>query len=688
LVTVHGKLVDLVGAAHGTVTFTAHRALTGGDSIVAPFTVTATANAQGEFTVSLPATNDPAWLPVDWAYSVAVHAGGGARGTLQLDYANVSVDLSALLQVDGPAVAGVSYVPLNQLGVAGGVAELDGDGDVIDADGNKITGGGGGAVDSVNGETGVVVLDATDVGAAATVHTHTASQISDSTTVGRAVLAAADAAAARTAIGAGTSSLALGTTGSTAAAGNDSRLSDARAPTAHAASHTDGGADEISIDGSQVTGGTVAFARLPTGTSSTTVAIGNHTHGGGGGAVDSVNGQTGTVVLAASDVGAQASDSDLTAIAGLTATNDDVIQRKAGAWTNRTMAQIKTDLVLVKGDVGLGNVDNTADASKSFTASQISDSTTVGRAVVTAADAAAARTAIGAGTSSLALGSSSSTAAAGDHTHTGVYQPLDSDLTTIAGLTATTDNFMVANASAWASRTPAQAKTSLALVKGDVGLGNVDNTSDATKNAAAVTLTNKTLTSPAITTPTGIVVGDISGAAPLASPTFTGTPTLPTGTIATTQSAADSSTKVATTAFVTTADNLKANLASPTFTGTPTLPTGTIATTQTAGNNTTAVATTAFVAALGALKADLASPTFTGTPTLPTGTVASTQSGGDSSTKVATTAFATGADAVRPTQYYDTAGTYGTVSGSRIFVGSTTPTSPADGDVWFDTTGT
>ncbi len=40
-------------------------------------------------------------------------------------------------------------------------------------------------------------------------------------------------------------------------------------------------------------------------------------------------------------------------------------------------------------------------------------------------------------------------------------QPLDADLTTIAGLTATTDNFMVANSSAWASRTPAQARTSL-----------------------------------------------------------------------------------------------------------------------------------------------------------------------------------------------------------------------------------
>jgi hypothetical protein len=40
-----------------------------------------------------------------------------------------------------------------------------------------------------------------------------------------------------------------------------------------------------------------------------------------------------------------------------------------------------------------------------------------------------------------------------------------------------------------------------------------------------------------------------------------------------------------------------AALASPTFTGTPTLPTGTIATTQSPGNNTTALATTAFVTA-------------------------------------------------------------------------------------------
>lgn len=37
-------------------------------------------------------------------------------------------------------------------------------------------------------------------------------------------------------------------------------------------------------------------------------------------------------------------DSDLTAIAGLTPTNDDILQRKSGSWTNRTMAQLRADL--------------------------------------------------------------------------------------------------------------------------------------------------------------------------------------------------------------------------------------------------------------------------------------------------------------------------------------------------------
>jgi hypothetical protein len=70
---------------------------------------------------------------------------------------------------------------------------------------------------------------------------------------------------------------------------------------------------------------------------------------------------------------------------------------------------------------------------------------------------------------------------------------------------------------------------------------------------------------------------------------------------------------LATTAFVTTADNLKANIASPTFTGVPAAPTAT------AGTNTTQLATTAFVTNGLSTKANLASPTFTGTVTIPAG---------------------------------------------------------------------
>lgn len=109
--------------------------------------------------------------------------------------------------------------------------------------------------------------------------------------------------------------------------------------------------------------------------------------------------------------------------------------------------------------------------------------------------------------------------------------------------------------------------------------------------------------------------------APLASPTFTGAPSLPTGTTGVTQTAGDSTTKLATTAFVTTANNLKANLASPTFTGTPSLPTGTIGITQVAGNNTTALATTAFATTANNLKAPIASPVFTGDVNSSTGNV-------------------------------------------------------------------
>ena len=94
----------------------------------------------------------------------------------------------------------------------------------------------------------------------------------------------------------------------------------------------------------------------------------------GAGAVSSVNGHTGDVTLDAADVGAattayvdagdsavasaassalslglagkQPLDTDLTDIARLSPSNDDFVQRKAGAWANRTVAQVKSDLGL------------------------------------------------------------------------------------------------------------------------------------------------------------------------------------------------------------------------------------------------------------------------------------------------------------------------------------------------------
>jgi hypothetical protein len=178
------------------------------------------------------------------------------------------------------------------------------------------------------------------------------------------------------------------------------------------------------------------------------------------------------------------------------------------------------------------------------------------------------------------------------------------------------------------------------------------------------TLTNKTLTSPVINTPTGITKSDVGLAnvdnttdankpvstatqtaldlkAPLASPALTGTPTAPTATAGT------NTTQVATTAFVgsavaalvdgapalldtlnelaaainddanfagtlTTSVGLKAPIASPTFTGTVTIPAG---------------------ASISGF-APLASPALTGTPTAPTAAA------NTNTTQVATTAFA------------------------------------------------
>ena len=226
--------------------------------------------------------------------------------------------------------------------------------------------------------------------------------------------------------------------------------------------------------------------------------------------------------------------------------------------------------------------------------------------------------------------------------------------------------------------------TPTGITKSDVGLANVDNTSDANKPVSTATQTALDLK------------------APLASPALTGTPTAPTATAGT------NNTQVATTAYadaavaalvdgapallntlnelaaainddasftstITTSIGLKAPIDSPTFTGTVTLPSGTVTsamildgtiatadiadsavttgkiadsavTSAKIANDTIVDADINSAAAIAqskianlttdlAAKAPLASPALTGTPTAPTAAP------GTDTTQVATTAF-------------------------------------------------
>ena len=118
------------------------------------------------------------------------------------------------------------------------------------------------------------------------------------------------------------------------------------------------------------------------------------------------------------------------------------------------------------------------------------------------------------------------------------------------------------------------------ITKAMVGLTNVDNTSDADKPVSTETQTELNLK------------------ASIASPTFTGTPTLPTGAIAVTQTAGNSSTSIATTAFVGDAVSTATSAA--------------VADDINDGTTAIAPSQNAVFDAL-ALKAPIASPTFTGT---------------------------------------------------------------------------
>lgn len=154
--------------------------------------------------------------------------------------------------------------------------------------------------------------------------------------------------------------------------------------------------------------------------------------------------------------------------------------------------QINSPTGIVKGDVGLGNVDNTSDATKNAATATLTNKTL---------DCAS-------NTCTVRLPNDVTGALQAAN-----FPALTGDVTTSAGSLATsigagkvTSSMLNADvystAHTWSAVQTFNSpviNTPTGIVKGDVGLGNVDNTSDAAKNAAAVTLANKTVAAPILT---------------------------------------------------------------------------------------------------------------------------------------------------------------------------------------------
>jgi hypothetical protein len=254
--------------------------------------------------------------------------------------------------------------------------------------------------------------------------------------------------------------------------------------------------DVVLLTGNQTIAGTKTFssaiAGSVTGSAATLTTSRNFSISGGGitAAAVGFNGSAAVVLSASVDAG----HITLARMANLAA--NSIIGNNTGAGATPlalTGAQVKTMLALTKADVGLSAVDNTSDADKPVsTAMQTALNLKANLASPTLTGTPTAPTAAG-GTNTTQIAttqfvqSAISGATAGVssfNTRTGAVTLTSGDVTTALTYTPTSVTGLTGTQSV------AAFKTGLSLVKGDVGLGLVDNTADASKNvASAATLT-------------------------------------------------------------------------------------------------------------------------------------------------------------------------------------------------------
>jgi hypothetical protein len=257
---------------------------------------------------------------------------------------------------------------------------------------------------------------------------------------------------------------------------------------------------------------------------------------------------------------------------------------------------------ITKSMVGLGNVDNTSDADKAIsTAAQaaLDEKAPLASPTFTGTVSGITKGMVG-------LSQVDNTSDANKPVSTATQTALDDKLdvataaTTYAPIDAPTFTGVVSG-----------------ITKSMVGLANVDNTSDINKPISSATEQELNLKLD--------ILDAVDTYAPIDSPTFTGTVSGVTKSmvgLGNVDNTTDAGKPISTATQ--TALDLKAPLANPTFTGTVAGITKTMVGLGSVDNTSDAnkPVSTATQTALD-LKAPLASPTFTGTVTLPTGTVTS-----------------------------------------------------------------